>query len=369
MLNPNTWSIDNLKKHSVDMRQFLDFRQSTLASGMRIIEAYNSSGFHFTILPDRGMDVWTASYKGIPLTWISQGSPHMPDNGQPWLRQFNGGLLTTCGLTHVGAPEKDDLSGEQRDLHGNFTRLRAGDVRVETDETTIRLKGTLAEAALFGSQLRLERTYTLTLGEPGFKIEDTVTNLSDEPSPLMVVYHCNLGYPLIAEGTRLSSANVKVYPGTVASDSDFANWPEYGSATPNFKEQVFFHHPRADENGMTEAILYREEIGLAFRWDTRQMPYLTQWKNTRQGMYVCGVEPGNCIPEGQNAARRNDRLEMLAAGASRSFGCEIMVLDGGDQVAKGINRIYKMRENGKPATGTNLDDSNVKVVGGADKPV
>jgi galactose mutarotase-like enzyme len=335
---------------------------------MRVVEAYNTSGLHFTILPDRGLDVWTASYKGIPLTWVSQGSPHPPDYGQSWLRQFNGGLLTTCGLTHVGAPETDEQSGEQRDLHGNFTRLRAQDVRVEADGTTLKLHGTLAEAMLFGSQLRLERTYTLTLNEPGFKIEDTVTNLSDAPSPLMLVYHCNLGYPLIAAGTRLHTANVKVYPGTSASEADFANWPEYSAAVPGYTEQVFFHHPRADENGMTEAILYREEIGLAFRWDTRQMPYLTQWKNTRQGMYVCGVEPGNCIPEGQNAARRHNRLEQLAPGASRSFGCEIMVLDGGDQVAKGINRIYKIRESGQPATATQLDDDSVKVVGGADKP-
>ena len=102
------FSREALQNHSVDMRQFVDFRESTLPSGARIVEAYNASGLAFTLLPDRAMDIWTATYKGLPLTWVSQGSPHAPDFGSAWLRQFNGGLLTTCGLNHAGQPEKDD---------------------------------------------------------------------------------------------------------------------------------------------------------------------------------------------------------------------------------------------------------------------
>jgi hypothetical protein len=72
-IDPTSWTLDELRKHSVDMRQFIDFRESTLPNGMRIIDCYNSSGLTFTLLPDRGLDIWTAHYKGIPLTWISQG--------------------------------------------------------------------------------------------------------------------------------------------------------------------------------------------------------------------------------------------------------------------------------------------------------
>src|SRR5262245_2437740 len=119
-----------VEKHSLDMRQFIDFRQATLPNGLRTVEVYNGSGLTFTLLPDRGLDIWTAHYKGKPLTWISQGSPFPPDFGQSWLRQFNGGLMTTCGLTHAGPPETDDQTGEIRDLHGKFTRLRAGSLQI-----------------------------------------------------------------------------------------------------------------------------------------------------------------------------------------------------------------------------------------------
>src|SRR5579862_4435421 len=105
MIDPHQWTPEQLNQYSIDLRQFFDMRESTLPNGMRIIDAYNASGLHFTILPDRGMDIWTAHFKGIPLTWVAQGSPYAPDFGQTWLQQFNGGLLATCGLTHVGDPE------------------------------------------------------------------------------------------------------------------------------------------------------------------------------------------------------------------------------------------------------------------------
>jgi galactose mutarotase-like enzyme len=357
MLDPDIWNPEALQAHSVDPRQFMDFRQAALPNGTRIIEAYNASGLHFSLLPDRGLDVWTAHFKGVPLTWISQGSPHPPDYGQRWLALFNGGLLTTCGLTHVGAPETDTETGEQRDLHGNFTRLRAQDVRVERDGDTLRLHGTLAEAELYGVQLRAERTCTLQLGHPGFGISDVVTNLGDMPAPLMLLYHFNLGYPLIAQGARLHTASAQVYAGNEVSQAGYDTWPDYAAAAPDYAAQVFFHHPRHDESGAAEAIVYREEFGLSLRWSTATMPYLTQWKNTRQGIYVCGVEPGNCVPEGRNAARAGGRLDMLLPGESRSFGCEVLVLDGSQEVARGINRIYKMRETGQPAPNCKLDAS------------
>src|SRR5215207_122913 len=119
-----------IEKHSLDMRQFMDFRESTLPNGTRIIEAYNSSGLTFILLPDRGMDIWTAHYNGMPLTWIAPGSPHPPDYGKGWMSLFNGGLLTTCGLTHVGPAE------DGRDIHGNFSRQRAQITQIERSKDT-----------------------------------------------------------------------------------------------------------------------------------------------------------------------------------------------------------------------------------------
>jgi hypothetical protein len=359
VLNFNPWDITTLKQHSVDLRQFIDFRQSTLPNGMRIVEAYNGSGLTFSILPDRGLDIWTAHYKGIPLTWISQGSPHAPDSGARWLRQFNGGLLTTCGLTHVGPPETDDLTGEWRDIHGLYSRLRSGDVSVRFEESGgefyAELTSTVCEIILFGEQLRLTRTYRLTLGQPHIEIFDTVANLGDQPVPFMILYHVNVGYPLVSAGAKLFTPDAAVHPRDDAARPGFGMWPDYEAASPRYDEQVFYHHVKQADN-MALAALVHDSFGFVVEWDTRRLPYLCQWKNTRQGIYVNGIEPANCVPEGRNAARNNNRLVMLEAGESHEFYCRLAVLDGVEAVEACKARIAGLQRNGTPVTGCNLDD-------------
>lgn len=355
MLPTEIWSRENLERHSVDMRQFIDFRESTLPNGMRIIEAYNSSGLTFTILPDRGLDIWTAHYNGIPLTWISQGSPFPPDFGQDWLQQFNGGLLTTCGLTHVGPPETDDITGEVRGIHGKYSQLRAYNVSIDRSiPGQIDLKGAVSESSLFGMQLRLERTYSITLDLPQLRVYDTVTNVGDEPAPLMLLYHFNFGYPLVAEGTRLHT-NSKVYPRDEAARAGYTTWSDYSAAASGYPEQVFFHHVNAVDEFAT-AGLFRKEFGIELMWDHHNLPYLSQWKNTRQGIYVCGVEPSNGVPEGQNAARKNNRLEMLAPGQFKSFYCSLMVISDATRIERWHEEAVQEADKALPVENCHLDD-------------
>ncbi|MBZ0301074.1 MAG: aldose 1-epimerase family protein [Anaerolineae bacterium] len=360
MIDPTTWTPDELARHSVNPRQFIDFRQSTLPNGMRLIDVYNASGLTFTILPDRGLDIWTAHYNGLPLTWISQGSPHPPDFGQTWLQQMNGGLLTTCGLMHAGAPEVDDQTGVQRDFHGRINRMRAeriavGDIETSGGEMSLSLFGRVPQSGLYAEQLVLERTFTVVLGKPGLYIEDRVTNLGDQPTPFMILYHFNFGFPLIAEGTRLQTPHEQVYPIDAHARTLLDTWAEYHGATPKIREAVFLHHLKAMHE-KTEVLLYRDDFGLAMRWPTDELPYLTQWKNTRQGIYVCGVEPGNCVPEGQNKARQRGRLVMLEPGESRVFQIQLDVLPDAEAVQASRDQIARIQQEGSPVAGCQLGD-------------
>lgn len=345
-----------LARYSVEPRQFIDFREATLPDGQRVIDAYNGSGLTYTVLPDRGLDVWAAHYNGRPLTWLSQNSPHLPDFGLPWLQQFNGGLVVTCGLTHVGPPETDPGTGVFRDLHGQYSRLRAAEVRVERDDPhALALTGTVAETKLFGVQLRLERRYTLRLGEPAIHIADGITNRGDQPAPLMVLYHVNPGYPLVAEGARFDTPHAAVYPRDAEARKGYATWPNYAAPVPRYAEQVFFHHLK-QMDGQTCALLGRDDFGLLWEWDPAQMPYLTQWKNTRTGIYVCGVEPGNCIPEGQSGARASGRLQTIEPGETRAFDLTLRVLPDADAVAAARERIAALRATGETVPGVHLAD-------------
>lgn len=369
-LDPHHWTKDELERHSLDMRQFIGFRESTLLNGMRIIEAYSASGLSFTLLPDRGLDIWSASYKGIPLTWIAPGSPHPPDYGQSWLQQFNGGLLTTCGLAHVGPPEVDSVSGERRDLHGNFTRLRAEQIAQKPAEWyddpdgnpyryELPLTATLHESRLFGAQLRVERMVWIAYPTADIGISDVITNLGDEPVPLMLLYHINLGWPLIREGTTLHTHHEKVYPRDGVARGGMATWSRYEAASASYPEQVFFHHMKArPDGGMAFALLTNAEkdFALQLRWDPQPLPYFTQWKNTRQGIYLCGIEPGNCIPEGQNAARANGRLQMIQPGESIHTYFALEVMEGAERVQSLVDDIHTPLPDARPIPNCKLED-------------
>lgn len=126
------------------------------------------------------------------------------------------------------------------------------------------------------------------------------------------------------------------------------DWPHYQAAVPRHLEEVFFHQVLADEHGMAVAVLATDDFGLALEWDTAHEPYLTQWKNYRNGTYVCGVEPGNCLPEGQNRAQREGRLVHLAPGERQTFRNKLTVLDGAAAVQSTRARVGRLAESGRP---------------------
>jgi hypothetical protein len=296
----------------------------------------------------------------LPLTWVSQGSPHAPDFGSAWLRQFNGGLLTTCGLNHAGQPETDDQTGEQRDLHGRFTRSRATNIAVESgwqgDKYVAQLTCTVAQSMLYGEQQRVRRTYRITLGEPVIDLYDEVENLDDAPAPLMVLYHFNVGYPLVRQGAQITTPNQRIYPHDDNAQGGLARWTEYAAATPLYEEQVFYHHLKADADKWTAVALYNPDFGIEIGWDTTDAPYFTQWKNVRRGIYVSGIEPGNCIPEGQNAARAGGRLVMQERGEVRRFHNRIRILPDAEGIAQSRERIAALSANGELIAGCKLYD-------------
>jgi len=65
-----------LSQHVGDLRQVAGVRLAELADGpergMRVADVTTGSGFAFTVLLDRGMDIGAATYNGRPLAWQAQ---------------------------------------------------------------------------------------------------------------------------------------------------------------------------------------------------------------------------------------------------------------------------------------------------------
>ena len=304
--------------------------------GVRAIEFDTGTGFRFTVLADRAMDVFSASYCGRSLCWHSvagAAAPHYFDpRGLGWLWTFPGGLVTTCGLVQAGGACTDE--GEELGLHGRVSGIPASNVshgtRWEGDDCILFAQGTVVEGRIFGWKQQLIRRITAKLGESRFFIRDVVENIGYEPCPHMIVYHCNIGYPVLDAGSRLVAPTQAVKPLNKATEADMEYSP-FSGPTPGYSERVYDHAMKPDGNGMVRAALVNDALdggrglGVYLQYCHSQLPRFTQWKMLGEGTYVVGMEPGNCSVLGRGAARKAGELVILQPQEAREYELEVGV--------------------------------------------
>lgn len=333
-----SWTRAQLLARVGDLSQVAGIRLIELSDGVergvRAAEVRTGGGLEFTVLLDRGMDIGPASFKGIPLAWISPAGFAHPAYFEPeglgWLRTFGGGLMTGCGLTYLGAPGEDQ--GEALGLHGRLSLLPARNVGTgaewdDEEECAFWVDGEIRQARLFGENLCLTRRIETALGENRISIRDIVENLGDTDSPLMILYHINLGFPLLDETCRLEAPPHPVRPRDSVAEPGIKEWMRFQPPRAGYSEQVFYHDLPADDEGWAAIRLVNPTLGLWLRVRYRKdtLPNLIQWKQMGQGAYVLGLEPANCGVEGRSVDRERGTLEYLEAGESREFQVEIEV--------------------------------------------
>jgi len=308
--------------------------------GIRAAEVYTGSGFRFQVLVDRGLDLGAAEHAGRALAWLhpALGAPalHEP-SGIGWLRTFGGGLVTTCGLDHFGAP---DPEGDGHGLHGRASHLPAENVRARQewrgDDYVLELEGETRQGRLFGENLRLERRLSSRLGATSLVLEDRVTNEGFRPAPLAVLYHCNFGFPVVSPDSELLVSDRAVRPRDAAAEAGLADHLRFGPPVPGFAEQVFFHEPQVGADGLAAAAIVNRSFGFgAFvRWRAAELPVLAHWKMTGEGEYVCGLEPStHAMAPTRREQRESGAMRELAPGASVSFRLEIGALPDAEAIA------------------------------------
>jgi len=245
--------------------------------------------------------------------------------------------VSTCGLDHFGPP---DPEGEGYGLHGRASHLPAENLRVcqewRDDEYALEIEGETRQARLFGENLRLERRVSTRLGATSVVLEDRVTNEGFRPAPLAVLYHCNFGFPVVSADSDLLVRDRSVRPRDPAAQAGLSDHLRFGPPTPGFAEQVFFHDPRVDSDGLAVAAIVNRPLGFgAFvRWRAAELPVLAHWKMTGEGEYVCGLEPStHAMTQTRSEQRENGSRRDLAPGESVSFRLEIGALPDTDAIA------------------------------------
>jgi hypothetical protein len=316
--------------------------------GVRMLRVASGSGFDLEILVDRGFDIGRAWFGGRPLAWWSPvglvGPWYHDASGLEWFRAFPGGLVSTCGLDHCQLGGEDDATifgfphrrTQTYGLHGRYTgipaRLAGYGTEWHGDEAVLWAEGEVLQAAVFAEQLHLHRRIEVPLGGHAVRVIDRVTNVGATDCPHMLLYHCNVGFPVVDDGAEL------VYPsgpGTCVSDAGTPDYPRLTGPRPDYAEQCYEHDMAADDQGWVSAAVLNRPLGLGVyqRYRKDALPHHVTWRQLGQGTYVVAMEPSTNRDAGRFDARARGELLHLSAGEHRDYELQVGVLAGADAIS------------------------------------
>ncbi len=313
--------------------------------GVRAIDVKTTAGLDMTVLADRCLDISYLSYKSIPISWRSAvpitHPSYFESKWDVWLRTFYGGLFTTCGLTYFGFPSVDE--GTEYNIHGRAANLPGYNICHETvwedDTYKFNISGKAREVKHGGDKLELTRKITTIMDEPKIMIEDRVKNIGSKKSPIMMLYHFNIGYPIIDEDSKLIEPKANVFTKDETSKKGFANYTNFAAPASGYENELYFHEINPDIEGygniaiVNEGFNNGEGIGIWLRYKQDTLPCLTQWKLlSNGGEYVCGLEPGNNFVTSREEARLQDTLNYLLPDEEKCFKLEFTILTGNKDI-------------------------------------
>ena len=330
---------DQLRRRIGNMDQVAGIELVQLDNGnerpVRAANFHTGSGLAFSVLLDRGMDIASASFQGRAMGWRSTTGNVAPQYfeapGFRWLRNYFGGLVTTCGLTNVGGPAADSAEWG-RGLHGRISNIPAKDIQVvqewQGEDYVLSVTGTIREAVLFGENLVMKRTISTKLGDTRILLTDELTNEGFRETPYMLLYHCNIGWPALDAGSKLIAPSRYVAPRDETAKAGLNEHNVMDAPTPEYAEKVYYHDMAQDADGMTTVGVVNtgldkgDGFGVYVKYSPEELPRFTQWKMMGEQDYVLGLEPCTCGVEGRQVDEELGLMHTLAPGASKTFHLE-----------------------------------------------
>lgn len=292
--------------------------------GMRLYEINNGKGLELTVSPDRNGDITRLRFRGINMSYMSPCgyvAPAYYDSvGSNWLNSFTAGFLTTCGLQAVGSPCTDE--GETLPLHGSIGNQPCDHSYWVEEKDELVVHTATKDETIFGRKLRLSRKIRVSTKENSFIIEDTIENAGDRVEPMEILYHMNMGYPLLDEDSVVTIPSCEVIPRDDHAAEDIENWMQMEKPTVGYQERCYYHK-FPSETGTASIYQPKLETTLEISYNAKELDGFVEWKMMGVRDYVLGLECGNCYPDGRDVMRKNGMLKFLQPGEKKTYTVQI----------------------------------------------
>lgn len=355
------WDENSPLTMSVETRQGkIDTRHGRFIGGVadqvEVVEV-DTGAVRVMLLPTRGMSIWYLDAGGVRFGWDSPVAgpvhpsmvPVFDPSGLGWLEGFDE-LLVRCGLESNGAPERDNDGRLVYPLHGRIGNLAADSLSIEYDEASGRLEviGEVCESKLFFKNLRLRSRLRVHAGSSQVDLLDDVTNQLSKPATMQLLYHINVGAPVLGEGAMVDAPIEELAPKDALSASEIDEWNVYRGPESGFAERVYFARLRADALNDTTAMLRSAngKLGFAVNISVTGLPRFILWKNTaaESDGYVTGLEPATNYPNARSYEESQGRVVEIEAGKTKSFRVSLNPLIGEEAVGEVGKRIEALRD-------------------------
>ncbi len=332
--------ISNTRKEDVIMYSaYLGHQQQTYGvesyrlsggkgDGMRMLDVRNGKGLRCTLSPDRCLDISRMEFMGQNLGFFSPCGHVAPtyydDQGAGFLKSFTAGFLTTCGLANVGVPHSH--KGVDYPLHGTIGNLPVEHVNYYETADSIVVEATVNDCQIFGDKLKLHRQMIFSMVDNTMTIHDRVENCGANAVPVLLLYHLNMGYPLLSEAAEVYIGSSKVVARNDHAAKDIDRHTQPQKPQGDFEEQCYFHY--FEEKGVAGIFNPDLDLGLAITFDLGTLNQMCQWNMFGVHDYVMGLEPGNCAPDGRKAQDEQGALQYVAPGEDMEFTVKISMAQG-----------------------------------------
>ena len=251
--------------------------QVTDGRGNGARQIYVANGKLNLILSEsNALDILRLWHEGTNIGFVTKNGLYTAP--ADFLGSFPAGMLYTCGLDAIGGVDGHPIHGRLHSIPAEIKELKA-------DADGVRIVGEIRDTSLFGQNLVLTRTFSTAAGSCEVHIDDRLENLAFRDEKYCLLYHVNVGYPIVDAGAKIAGNFVESKPRTPWAEHEMATMLDVEPPADNMEETCYFHLT-ADGKMSIE----NRALGKRFTVES-DLKRFVQWKSRASGDYVIGLEP------------------------------------------------------------------------------
>ena len=251
-------------------------------NGIKVVELDNGL-IRVLLNESKGLDVMQLFHNGVNISFVSRNGFTARDID--FMNRFEGGMLYTCGFDSIGG--RDGF-----EVHGSYHTYPAKVISILEGETALQVIAEVEITSLFGENLLFERKILLPVDSEKLLIHDTLINRGTKEENYCLLYHVNLGYPMLDEGVKVLADVESIAPRTPYAETKMANYNVFEAPIDNEEETCYFITTKNDSIAVEN-----QKLGKRFtlKYSKNTLPCVVQWNSPASQDYALGIEPATCF--------------------------------------------------------------------------